>query len=92
MARLLAKSGLQSPCVTASPKSRGQVSDEELKGIPANEQTWELVYNLHPDWAGKGIAGASLDVVIEAWVKWIGIGTLMAVSISGWKRIFELID
>jgi hypothetical protein len=48
--------------------------------MPPSEQKWELGYNLLPDYSGLGIGGAILDVIIESWVKWIGIGTLVAVS------------
>lgn len=48
--------------------------------LPAKDQKWELVYNLFPEWQGQGIGGAVLDVVIESWVKWVGIGYLVAVS------------
>lgn len=47
---------------------------------PVSAQTWEIAYNLLPEWRGKGIAGHAMDVIVEGWVKWIGIGYLMAVS------------
>lgn len=47
---------------------------------PASEQIWEIAYNLLPEWRGKGIAGQVLDVVMDGWVKWVGIGGLKAVS------------
>lgn len=49
----------------------------------AAEQTWEMAYNLMPEWTGKGIGGRVLDCVLEVWVKWVGIGTMMAVSHPG---------
>jgi GNAT superfamily N-acetyltransferase len=50
--------------------------------VPSSGQTWELAYNLRPEWQGKGVGGAVLDSVLEGWVKWVGIGTVMAVSQS----------
>lgn len=49
--------------------------------LPPAEQIWEISYNLSPEWRGKGVAGQVLDAVIEGWVKWVGIGRLMAVSL-----------
>lgn len=44
------------------------------------DQTWEVGYNLSPEWTGQGIAGKAVDCLIEGWMQWVGIGTLMVVS------------
>lgn len=54
--------------------------DQGSTTVAVSEQTLELVYNLGSEWTGKGIAGAVLDVVLEGWVRWLGIGTVIAVS------------
>lgn len=73
------------------PSAHSESAEDQAKAfggqapqlLPSEEQTWELVYNLSPEWTGRGIGGAVLDVVLEGWVRWLGIGTIMAVS---WLR------
>jgi hypothetical protein len=66
------------PPADAAAAFGGKVKTAE----PPSEQTWEMAYNLMPEWTGLGVGGRVLDCVLEVWVKWVGIGIMMAVSLA----------
>jgi RimJ/RimL family protein N-acetyltransferase len=55
------------------------MTPEEMLGKPAVEQTWETAYDIIPELFGRGI-GKALVGAGMAFVKWVGIGSVVAVS------------
>ncbi len=59
---------------------RGLTVDHMLE-LPPADQVWLLGYVLHPAYQGRGVMTAFLNQVLGEWVKkWMGVGTIAAVS------------
>jgi RimJ/RimL family protein N-acetyltransferase len=61
------------------PYEKAGMTPEEMLGKPAVEQTWETAYDIIPELFGRGI-GKALVGAGMAFVKWVGIGSVVAVS------------
>jgi GNAT superfamily N-acetyltransferase len=53
---------------------------ENMLELPPQEQAWIVAYDILPNLQGRGIGKAMLRAGIEGWIRWLGIGTVLAVS------------
>jgi len=55
-------------------------SSADVMILPRDEQVWEMAYDVRPDLWGRGMGGEMIRCLVEVWVKWMGIGRVVAVS------------
>lgn len=51
---------------------------ENMLELPPQEQAWIVAYDILPNLQGRGIGKAMLRAGIEGWIRWLGIGTVLA--------------
>jgi GNAT superfamily N-acetyltransferase len=63
------------------PYEGGGTGTADMLARPAENQVWEVAYELSPDWVGKGLGKAMLRAVMT-WAELVGIGKIIAVRLS----------
>jgi hypothetical protein len=79
----LAKQGIPPEAQLGSmhlwPSEWEGLSEAEMLALPPGEQVWEIAYDLLPGLRGRGLGKGMILAAMDGWIKWLGIGTVIAV-------------
>ena len=65
------------------PKTPAE-GEEPQTTRPPGEQVWMAAWDVSPSLQGRGVGTTILRAGLEAWVKWMGVGCVVAVSLIGY--------
>lgn len=70
------------------------MTESEMLALPPAEQVWQLAYNYLPSMGGHGEGERQVRAGMEAWIRWLGIGKVIAVSLAqsvhwGWEEAVQ---